>query len=88
MEGFGARVGGLGDHGEGHDLAAEGFPVELLLAVDLSVVVIGGEVLVEILVDAEAGAGVVVVDAVMGKEMFEVAGLRVLAFVAAEGDED
>jgi len=88
VEGFGAWVTGLGDHGEGHRLAEERFPVEMLLAVDLGVVVFGSEVYVKIFVDAEAGAGVVVVDTVAGEEMFEVARLWVFAFVAAEGDED
>lgn len=88
MEGFRAGMAGLGDYGEGQRLAEEGVPVEVLLAVDLEVVVIGGEELVKIFVDAEAGAGVVVVDAVVGEEMFEVAGLWVFSFVAAEGDED
>jgi hypothetical protein len=58
------------------------------LSVDLDVVVVGGEELLKIFVDAEAGASVVVVDALVGEEMFEVAGLRVFPFVAAEGDED
>ena len=88
VEGFGAWVGGVGDDGEGHRLAVEGFPVEVLVSVDLGVVGIGGEELVEIFVDAIAGADVVVVGAVVGEEIFEVAGLRGFLLVAAEGDDD
>ena len=87
-EGLGAWVASLRDDGEGHRLAEECFPVKLLFSVDFGVVVIGDEVLVKIFVDAVAGASVVVVDAVVGEEMFEVARLWVFPFVAAEGDED
>ena len=87
-ERFGAWVAGLWDDREGHCLAEECFPVELLFSVDLGVVVIGGEEFVQIFMDAEAGASVVVVDAVVGQEIFEVAALRGFIFVAAERDED
>jgi len=50
-------------------------------------VVICREEILKIFVNAEAGASVIVVDAVVGEQVFELAGLRVFTFVAAEGDE-
>lgn len=51
-------------------------------------VVIGGEEFVKILVDPVASALVLVVNAVVGEQVFEVSGLRCIVFVAAERDED
>ncbi len=58
VEGFGARVGGLGNDGEGLVWPRKVSQSSCCSSVDFGVVVIGGEELVQILVDAIAGADV------------------------------
>jgi hypothetical protein len=80
LEGGVAGVVGLGNDGEGLGLAEERFPVQDLLATDLAAAVIGGEDLVEVLVNAIASADVGVVSAVRDEEIFKGYGLRGVIF--------